>query len=210
MAMKTCLTAVALILGAGAVALPVLAENADGADQMIHYQGMMDDDQGMGMMGEGRSTGAFGVPKFDFAGADANSDGKVTKDELAAFRQTMMSGVDADGDGLISTEELAAHMKARMDARIDERARARVESQDLDGDGKLSATELLTPALPDRMFARLDTDGDGAISQDELTEAQSRMQERMRDGHGKRDGHGMRGGDGQGRDGRGWFGWGQN
>lgn len=209
MATKTSLTAVALILGVGAVALPVLAQNADGAGQMMQGQAMMDDDQGMGMS-SGMGPGAFGVPKFDFAGADANDDGKVTKDELGAYRKTMMSGVDADGDGLISTEELATHMKARMDARIDERARARVESQDLDGDGKLSATELLTPPMQERMFARLDTDGDGAISQDELSEAQSRMQERMRDGHGKRDRHGMRGGDGQGRDGRGWSGWGRN
>ena len=207
MATKTCLTAVALILGAGAVALPVLAQNADGAGQMMQGQGMMDDDQGMGM---GIDSGAIGVPRFDFAGADANSDGKVTKDELAAYRKTMMAGVDADGDGLISTEELAAHMKARMDVRIDERAKARVESQDLDGDGKLSAAELLAPPMQERMFERLDADGDGAISQDELAAVRSRMQERMRDGHGKRDGHGMRGGDGQGHDGRGWFGWGQN
>lgn len=203
MAMKTCLTAVALILGAGAVALPVLAQNADGAGQMMQGQGMMDDDQGMGM-------GAVRGPKFDFEGADANDDGKVTKDELAAYRQTMMAGVDADGDGLISTEELAAQMKVRMDAQIDERARARVASQDLDGDGKLSAAELLAPPMQDRMFERLDADGDGAISQDELAAVRSRMQERGRDGHGMRGGDGMRGGEGQGHDGRGWFGWGHN
>ena len=158
-----------------------------------------------GMRGDG--------PMFDFDGADANSDGKVTKEELSAYRQTMMSGVDANDDGMISTEELAAHMKARMDAKIDERAKARVASQDLNGDGMLSAEELLAPPMPVRMFDRLDTDGDGAVSQDEIAQAKAKMQQRMgggRDGQrGMRDGHGHgeRQGQGQGGHGKGWFNW---
>jgi len=177
-------------------------------------QGPMDmGPMGMGGMDDMQGRGL----RFDFAAADADGDGKVTKDELTAYRQTMMSGIDADGDGMISTEELAAHMKARMDTQIDERAKARVASQDLNGDGKLSAEELMAPPMPTRMFDRLDSDGDGAISQDELQQARARMMDRMGGGReGGRDGrHGMqgdrdhgRGQDGQGR--RNWFGWGDN
>ena len=110
---------------------------------------------------------------------------------------------------MIATEELAAHIKARENARIDERARARVASQDLNGDGMLSAEELLAPPMPTRMFDRLDTDGDGAVSQDEIAQAKAKMQQRM--GGGKDRMRGMRDGHGHNQDGRGhgkgWFDW---
>ena len=208
MATKNHLTALALILGAGVVAAPVLAQNANGGgvgQQMMQGQGQ---GQGMGMRGM-RGDG----PMFDFDGADANSDGKVTKEELSAYRQTLMSGVDANGDGMISVEELSAHMKARMDAKIDERAKARVASQDLNGDGMLSVDELLAPPMATRMFDRLDTDGDGAVSQQEIAQAKAKMQQRRggdRDGwRGMRDGHGLGERLGQARHnhGMGWFDW---
>jgi Ca2+-binding EF-hand superfamily protein len=185
MATKFYLAAAVVLLGAGLVG-PVIAQT-EGAAETPPTEAPADMDMG-GMGGHG--------PMFDFATADADKDGKVTKDELMAYRQSRLAGTDADGDGLISAEELAAHMKAEMGARIDERAKARVAAQDANGDGKLSAEELIAPPMPMRMFDRLDADGDGAVSEEELAKAHEMMRERM---GGHRDGHR------KGHHGKGWF-----
>lgn len=197
MATKTYLSAAVVLLGAGLIA-PVIAQTAGGTetappeapagapDDMAPGMGMDD------MPGRG--------PMFDFTAADADKDGKVTKEELMAYRKARLAGTDADGDGLISTEELAAHMKAEMNARIDERAKARVAAQDADGDGKLSAEEMIAPPMPMRLFDRLDADGDGAVSQDEIAKAREMMRQRIGDrGEGRGDGHR------KGHQGKGWF-----
>lgn len=203
MSTKTYLAAAVILMGAGMIA-PVIAQTQDAPPA----EAPADMGSGMGMgMGMGGMGGMGGhSPMFDFDGADANSDGKVTKEELTAFRQTMMSGTDADGDGLISAEELAAHMKARMGARIDERAKARVADQDLNGDGKLSAEELIAPPMASRMFDRLDADGDGAVSKEEVANAQEMMRGRM-GGHGEGRGEGHRMGM---HGGKGWWNWGDD
>lgn len=197
MATKHILAATALLFGAGIIA-PVIGHAQEATDAPPPAEAPADAAPGMDMGGPG--------PMFDFATIDTDKDGKVTKEEMMAFRQSRVAGTDADGDGFITAEELAAHMKAQMDARIDERAKARVAAQDANGDGKLSAEELVAPPMPTRMFDMMDADGDGAISQEELTKAHEMMRDRMggkRDGRG--DGHGMRH-----HGGKGWFGWGDD
>lgn len=174
MSTKIYLAAAVVLLGAGMIA-PVIAQTAD-TTEAPPAEAPADMAPGMDM--EMGGMGGHG-PMFDFATADADKDGKVTKEELMAYRQSRLAGTDADGDGLISAEELAANMKAKMAARIDERAKARVAAQDANGDGKLSAEELIAPPMPMRMFERLDADGDGAISEAELAKAHEMMRDRM-------------------------------
>ena len=83
-----------------------------------------------GMAGPGM-TG----PAFAFAAIDANKDGKVTPDELTAWRKAQAAGIDTNADGKLSVDELAA-----MDLKT------------MTDQAKAHATE---------MVARLDTDGDG-------------------------------------------------
>ncbi len=214
MASKSLIAALALSLGATALAAPTLLSAHDRNGRLGGMMGGM-------MMGDGPGAG------FDFAAVDTDGDGKITEAELRAYHQARVSGVDTDGDNMISTEELTAKMIEGMQARAEAMAKARVEAQDANGDGKLSAEELLAPPMAGRLFLRMDADGDGAVSEDEIAE----MHERLGQMHGGmwRDGgrnermgeHGRWGGmmghpmmDGYGHDdgwmggGRGWGYWG--
>lgn len=160
----------------------------------------------MGMGGGGMMDGGPGAgPMFDFETLDADKDGKVTKAEITAARTAHVTAADANSDGKLSGDELAAMQMARMAERANDRATRMVAELDVDGDGMLTVSELIVRPMPDRMFDRLDADGDEAISQAEVDAMQAQMQDRMQGkrghGHGG-DGHG---GDGQGHKG-GWFG----
>lgn len=181
---------------------------------------------------------AGGGPGARFAQMDADADGKVSLAELTASReswlkradadgngvataaeleasaatnrqqrlQRMFERQDADGDGRLSTDEsrmpsewfqradknqdggvtLAELSEAREAARQGKRGGAgkrRVGRLDANGDGNISLDEVRSAAAG--QFARLDRDGDGALSRDELRSRHGR-------GHGK---HRQRGGD---------------
>ncbi len=173
--------ALAVALAAAAVTLPV----------MLQARGMSGIGDGPGMM-----------PGFDQF--DADKDGKVTEAEVAAFRTNMVAGADANKDGLVSVEELTAHEVKMIDTMAARHAARRITDQDANGDGKLSAEEMLAAPMPAAMFDRLDTDGDGAVTEAEFDEARAQMQDHGRGmGHGKSVmGHGfLRGGHGAQADG---------
>ncbi|MDP1667425.1 EF-hand domain-containing protein [Phaeovulum sp.] len=118
---------------------------------------------------------------FDFAKLDANADGKVTMDEIAAARDAAVKVLDANGDGKIDAAELTAYRMADAEAR----AKAQIAALDTDGDGALSAAELaarqivqMPATMPQAMFDRVDTDKDGAISQAEFDAAKALVQSR--------------------------------
>lgn len=97
---------------------------------------------------------------------------------------------DADGDGKLSRDEMVARMTARAVARVEARADRMIAQHDGDGDGMLTLEEMQS-GMGGRMFERLDADGDGAISRDEFAKMREmrEMQQGKRDG--KRGKHGM-------------------
>lgn len=149
----------ALALGAVLGTVPMAATaKSDGwrADQGQRMERMMDRaEQG---------------PRFDFAKADADGDGKVTQEELAALRAAEIAALDADGDGFVSAEELAGRMRAARDERMARLAGRQLERLDADGDGKVAVTELPEGPLG-RFFAAIDADGDGAVTEAEIAAA---------------------------------------
>ncbi len=136
-------------------------------------------EKGMGMGDHGMMMGGM---ELDFAALDADKDGKVSKDEIAALRAARVTAADANGDGKLSVDEIAAMHMAAMEKASANMAARMVERLDTDGDMMLTAAEMMDRPMPAMMFDRLDTNEDGFIDQAEADAAQSRRMER---GHGR-------------------------
>ena len=118
----------------------------------------------------------------DFSTLDADGDGRVTQAELQAAGQVRFAAVDTNGDGVLSLEELQAqgsHRAARRAAHI-------IERFDADGYGALSLEELPRRGgdRAERMFSRMDSDSDGAISEAEFDAARAEMRAHMKERRG--------------------------
>lgn len=137
-------------------------------------------------------------PEFDFAAVDADGDGKITQEEIDAFKAAKFAEVDTNGDGTVDADELYAHQEAKRVERMKARAADMVEKLDANDDGVLSADELQRKG-GDKMFDRLDRDDDGALSEEEITAMKRHMMERMQDRDGRHDGprHAGKGDDGR-------------
>jgi Ca2+-binding EF-hand superfamily protein len=133
-----------------------------------HMQQMHHGQRGEGMMG-------FAVGEA-FARADANNDGKVTRDEANAWLAARFAEIDANKDGGLTPEEIRVYYNARrgegrgppegMRERMEDRQAARFRFVDADLDGKITLPELRVMA--DAMFRSMDANGDGALTRAEL------------------------------------------
>lgn len=128
----------------------------------------------------GPANGGVMLQMFD--AIDADKDGKVTQAEIDAHRAARVTAADANGDGLMSADELAAMRLADMTERAKTEAAEMIANLDSDGDGLLSAAEMATRPALGKLFDRADTDDDGAISRDEATAAAEKMAKRMNEG----------------------------
>lgn len=111
-----------------------------------------------------------------FSRIDADGDGAITQEELAAHAAARFAAADADGDGFLTPEEM---MAARDAMRLERSARV-VRELDKDGDGALNAEELAARGegragagrggkWQARMMDRMDGDKDGKLSLEEMT-----------------------------------------
>ncbi len=121
---------------------------------------------------------------------DTNQDGNITKDEISVHRAEKFTNADANGDNQVSADEFAAFADAERERRQEQREARRFAKMDANSDGVISAEEHAShaDARMERMFERVDTDGDGIITEAEREAAK----EKMRDRRGKR-GFGRRG-----------------
>ena len=108
---------------------------------------------------------------------DANDDDHLDADEVRARVWTRLSMADANEDGAVSTEELTAHIEAKIADRPTEPPRQRPTPSDMaerlisrlddNQDGLLDADEVSESRW--EQISTADTDGDEAISTEELT-----------------------------------------
>ena len=118
------------------------------------------------------ATAKGGGERVSFEQLDANGDGALTQEEMAAHGAKRFADADTDGDGFLSAEELAEVAKARAGKRAEKRSAKMLKHLDANDDGKLSADEM--KPSEERMakrFERADKNDDGQLSQEEFEQA---------------------------------------
>ncbi len=115
-----------------------------------------------------------------FNQVDANGDGKLTREEIAAHRKARHDKKDTNGDGKISRDEFKAAGKSDYAARADRM----FDRMDQNGDGFLTEADKPKGKDMDKrraaMFDRADKDGDGALSREEAKDAHMGMRHHMK------------------------------
>src|SRR5262245_28874185 len=99
--------------------------------------------------------------------ADANHDGKVTKQEYNDARAALFARMDRNGDGFIDDADSREGANERG-----QRAAAALRGRiDTNGDGKVSKEEFLN--APTMMFDKFDADKNGELDAKELEAART-------------------------------------
>lgn len=100
---------------------------------------------------------------------DSNADGALSAEEIQAFRSARFAAMDADGDGELTPKEMSDGMQAMV-----------FSIADANGDGMISQDEFREIAQGrfqkmQRKFHKLDDDGNGRVSAEELASMTDRM-----------------------------------
>ena len=99
--------------------------------------------------------------------ADADHDGKVTKQEYVDARAAQFSRMDRNGDGFIDE----ADSRAGGNERGQRAAKALRGRMDSNGDGKISKEEFVN--APTMLFDKFDANKDGVLDATELEAARN-------------------------------------
>ena len=126
----------------------------------------------------GGGPGRHGMPSFEQLDRDKN--GSVSPAELQAEIASHFAQLDQNKDGRVTKQEaeaFATSKRAEHEAQHAAHAKERFAQQDANKDGKLSKQEMAR--LPGDWFERLDLNGDGFVTADEMDDAHAAMKDRF-------------------------------
>lgn len=131
-----------------------------------------------GMAAEAQGKGRGGE-RASFAELDADGNGEVTMAEMQAFAQARFDSVDTNGDGSLSAEELIAARESQNSDRLERRINRFLERADDNGNGTLEFGEFgPSEERAAERFSRVDADGSGGISEEEMEAAKEQRADR--------------------------------
>ena len=112
---------------------------------------------------------------------DSDGSGSITGDEAKGFIAKYFDRIDANGDGEISEEELLHARENR--GQKPKQGREDIKAADTDQNGAISIDEAAEAGLKKMVenFDRIDTDGDGQISEKEMRQLRKHMDNRKQD-----------------------------
>ena len=154
-----------------------------------------------------KTTTAAGLAALTLVAACAKAQGeqggsgRITLADFQARRVERLMKADANGDGKISKDEFAAYMRQRFAARGgDDDTDALIDRmfsrQDKNGDGFITKDEIQQSAA--EQFGRLDADHKGYITSDQMREGRGGGEGHWGGGQGQGDGQNGGQGGGQG------------
>ena len=127
---------------------------------------------------------------------DKDGDGKISKAEFPEQSRLKFGRLDRNGDGFITKDEIPQGnqrgRRKKNEKQLREMATRLMKRHDKDGDGKLTAGELVTPGADGQKgrarfnLKKSDKNGDGAIDLNELTMVLAQAQKRGQRGRNPR------------------------
>ena len=102
-----------------------------------------------------------------FQKLDADGNGSISVEEMTAGKKEFFNKLDTDGNGLISPEEAKAFHELKREMKKAEHDARLMKYLDTDGNGIISKEEY--EAISIKRFEGADTNGDGTISADEVS-----------------------------------------
>ena len=111
-----------------------------------------------------------------FQRIDTDGDGRISNAESEAFRADRFRKLDADADGFVTKAEMPDRKKRKRSAGLEKR----FGKLDADGNGTVEKAEY--DAMADSRFERMDSNGDGALTLDEIRDHRQKHHKRHKDG----------------------------
>lgn len=109
-----------------------------------------------------------------FGMLDRDGSGEITQAELAELGHARFEAGDTNGDGVLDRDELRAAAEKRAAQGVDRM----LNRLDRNKDGALDQNEISQRRDAGGIFARMDLDGSGGVSEEEFAQARAKMQER--------------------------------
>jgi Ca2+-binding EF-hand superfamily protein len=136
----------------------------------------------------------MGLPAF--SAIDTNNDGVASPAEIKAYEAAQIKGLDANGDGFLTADEIAAQMTRVATERMTASVTAKFAQIDPKGDGKITIAEAEAQPMPmSRLLDRMLKMGDGKITKETFDAMQARIAAGAGRMRGEHRGIGMRGSD---------------